>query len=61
MGTAGPDEILTSETVRDLIVGSNAVLEDRGTQPLKGIEGTWRLSHWRACSVRQGFGRSLCR
>jgi class 3 adenylate cyclase len=43
MGTAGPDEILTSEAVRDLIVGSNAVIEDRGTQPLKGVEGTWRL------------------
>jgi class 3 adenylate cyclase len=43
MGTAGPDEILTSGTVRDLVVGSNTVLEDRGTQPLKGVEGTWRL------------------
>ena len=43
MGTAGPDEILTSGTVRDLVVGSNTVLEDRGTRPLKGVEGTWRL------------------
>jgi class 3 adenylate cyclase len=40
---AAPDEILTSGTVRDLVVGSNTVLEDRGTQPLKGVEGTWRL------------------
>ena len=30
MGTAGPD-------------GSNTVLEDRGTQPLKGVEGAWQL------------------
>jgi class 3 adenylate cyclase len=43
MGAAGPGEILTSGTVRDLVVGSSTVLEDRGTQPLKGVEGTWRL------------------
>jgi class 3 adenylate cyclase len=43
MGAAGPVEILTSGTVRDLVVGSRTVLEDRGTQPLKGVEGTWRL------------------
>jgi class 3 adenylate cyclase len=43
MGTAGPNEILTSGTVRDLVVGSSTVLEDRGTQPLKGVEGTWQL------------------
>ena len=43
MGTAGPNEILTSGTVRDLVVGSNTVLEDRGSRPLKGVEGTWRL------------------
>jgi class 3 adenylate cyclase len=43
MGTAGPDEILTSGSVRDLVVGSSTVLEDRGTRQLKGVEGTWRL------------------
>jgi class 3 adenylate cyclase len=43
MGTAEPDEILTSGTVRDLVVGSSTVLKDRGTQPLKGVEGSWRL------------------
>jgi class 3 adenylate cyclase len=43
MAIAAPDEILTSGTVRDLVVGSNTALEDRGTQPLKGVEGTWRL------------------
>ena len=43
MGTARPDEILTSGTVRDLVVGSSTVLEDRGTQQLKGVEGSWRL------------------
>jgi class 3 adenylate cyclase len=43
MGTAEPDEILTSRTVRDLVVGSNTVLEDRGSQSLKGVDGPWQL------------------
>ena len=43
MATAGPDEILTSRTVRDLVVGSNTLLKDRGVQSLKGVEGTWQL------------------
>jgi class 3 adenylate cyclase len=43
MAAAGPGEILTSKTVRDLIVGSDIVLEDRGTHPLRGVEGTWQL------------------
>ena len=32
-----------SATVRDLIVGSDIVLDDRGTHPLRGVEGTWQL------------------
>jgi class 3 adenylate cyclase len=43
MAAAGPAEILTSRTVRDLVVGSNITLNDRGPQPLKGVEGTWQL------------------
>jgi class 3 adenylate cyclase len=43
MAAAGPGEILTSRTVRDLVVGSDIALDDRGPQPLKGIEGTWQL------------------
>ena len=43
MAAAGPGEILTSRTVRDLIVGSDIVLDDRGTHPLRGVEGTWQL------------------
>jgi class 3 adenylate cyclase len=43
MAAAGSGEILTSRTVRDLIVGSDVSLEDRGTRPLKGVEGTWEL------------------
>jgi class 3 adenylate cyclase len=43
MAVAGSGEIFTSRTVRDLIVGSDVSLEDRGTRPLKGVEGTWEL------------------
>jgi class 3 adenylate cyclase len=43
MAAAGPGEILASRTVRDLMVGSDLALEDRATQALKGLEGTWQL------------------
>jgi class 3 adenylate cyclase len=43
MAAAGSGEIFTSRTVQDLIVGSDVSLEDRGTRPLKGVEGTWQL------------------
>ena len=43
MAAAGPGEILTSRTVRDLIVGSDIVLDDRGTHPLRGVQGSWQL------------------
>jgi class 3 adenylate cyclase len=43
MAAARPGEILASGTVRDLIVGSDIVLDDRGTQRLRGVEGTWQL------------------
>jgi class 3 adenylate cyclase len=43
LAAAGPGEILVSRTVRDLVVGSDVVLEDRGTHPLKGVEGRWQL------------------
>ena len=40
---AGPGEVLVSSTVRDLIVGSDQSLADRGEHQLKGIPGTWRV------------------
>ena len=43
LAAAGPGEILVSRTVRDLVVGSDVVLQDRGTHPLKGVEGSWQL------------------
>ncbi len=40
---AGPGEVLVSSTVRDLIVGSDQILTDRGEHQLKGIPGSWRV------------------
>lgn len=42
-GLADAGEVLVSSTVRDLIVGSGQILEDRGEHQLKGIPGSWRL------------------
>jgi class 3 adenylate cyclase len=43
VAAAQTGEILTSRTVRDLVVGSDIAAEDRGTHALKGIDGTWQL------------------
>ena len=40
---AGPDEVLVSSTVKDLVVGSGLEFEDRGSHLLKGVPGEWRL------------------
>ena len=40
---AGAGEVLVSGTVRDLVVGSGIEFADRGTHPLKGVPGEWRL------------------
>ncbi len=40
---AGAGEVLVSSTVRDLIVGSDQILTDRGEHQLKGITRSWRL------------------
>ncbi|SEM21505.1 adenylate/guanylate cyclase domain-containing protein [Rhodococcus maanshanensis] len=40
---AGPGEVLVSRTVRDLVVGSGLVFEDRGERDLKGVPGRWAL------------------
>lgn len=43
MAEAGDGEIVVSRTVKDLVVGSDLVFEDRGTHRLKGIDGDWPL------------------
>jgi class 3 adenylate cyclase/pimeloyl-ACP methyl ester carboxylesterase len=40
---AGPNEVLVSRTVADLVAGSGAVFEDRGVHKLKGVPGEWQL------------------
>jgi hypothetical protein len=32
-----------SSTVKDLVAGSGLDFEERGTYPLKGVPGEWRL------------------
>jgi class 3 adenylate cyclase/DNA-binding transcriptional MerR regulator len=43
MAAAGPGQILASRTVHDLVVGSDIAMDDLGTHPLKGIDGSWQL------------------
>jgi len=40
---AGPEEVLVSSTVKDLVVGSGIEFQDRGARPLKGVPGEWSL------------------
>ena len=40
---AGPCEVLTTGTVRDLVVGSGIVFDDRGRHNLKGVPDEWQL------------------
>ena len=40
---ARPSQVLVSQTVKDLVVGSALIFDDRGRQELKGVPGTWRL------------------
>lgn len=42
-GLAGPDDVLVSSTLRDLVIGSGLEFEERGTHQLKGVPGEWRL------------------
>ncbi len=40
---AGPGEVLTTGTVRDLVVGSGIVFDDRGRHNLKGVPDEWQI------------------
>ena len=40
---AGPNEVLVSRTVADLLAGSDFVFRDQGERELKGVPGTWHL------------------
>jgi len=43
LGAAQPGEVLVSNTVKDLMAGSDITFKDRGTHVFKGIPGEWRL------------------
>ncbi len=43
LGAADPGELLVSNTVKDLVVGSGIEFEDRGEHELRGVPGSWRL------------------
>ncbi|MEK6276241.1 MAG: adenylate/guanylate cyclase domain-containing protein [Actinomycetota bacterium] len=40
---AAPSEVLVSQTVKDLMVGSDLSFEDRGSHELKGVPGRWNV------------------
>jgi class 3 adenylate cyclase len=40
---AGPGEVLVSNTVKDLVVGSDIDFVDRGEHELKGVPGEWKV------------------
>ena len=40
---AGPNDVLVSSTLRDLVIGSGLEFDERGTHALKGVPGEWRL------------------
>jgi class 3 adenylate cyclase len=40
---AGPNDVLVSSTLRDLVIGSGLEFDDRGAHTLKGVPGEWHL------------------
>jgi len=40
---SAPGEVLVSQTVKDLTVGSSLTYTDAGEHELKGVPGGWRL------------------
>ncbi len=40
---AGPNDVLVSSTLRDLVIGSGIEFDNRGAHQLKGVPGEWRL------------------
>ena len=40
---AGPNDVLVSSTLRDLVIGSGLGFDDRGAHELKGVPGEWHL------------------
>ena len=43
LGTAGPDEIVVSRVLPDLVAGAGLSFAPRGPHELKGLDGAWEL------------------
>ena len=56
---AGPGEVVVSNTVKELVVGSGMQFADRGKHELKGVPGSWRVYALRmsARRARRSMGR----
>jgi pimeloyl-ACP methyl ester carboxylesterase len=54
MSLAAAGEILVSNTVRDLVVGSGIGFEEHGSQELRGVPGRWQLLAVDPNGPRQG-------
>jgi class 3 adenylate cyclase len=40
---AGPNEVLVTSTVKDLVIGSDLAFENHGEHSLKGVPDPWRV------------------
>jgi class 3 adenylate cyclase len=49
MSLGGAAQVLITGTVRDLVTGAEADVEDAGTHELKGVPGTWQV--WRVTKL----------
>lgn len=43
LSIAGPDEVLVSRTIKDLVTGSDLRFDDRGVYTLKGLTDPWQV------------------
>jgi class 3 adenylate cyclase len=59
MSVAGPEEVVVSSTVRDLMSGSDLKFEDRGLHELKGVPAQWRLFSVEPVSEQATDGSSI--
>jgi len=57
MQKAEANEILVSSTLKDLVVGSGIIFEDRGYRSLKGLPERWRLFSVPAPKVSSDYNR----
>jgi class 3 adenylate cyclase len=56
---AAPGEIVVSQTVKDLVLGSGLTFAERGAHALKGVPGEWRLYAFTGWTARGRRGDSL--